>query len=339
MPRPRAEHRVIGSNRLFDSLPLSNHPGLFLALPSSQSLARAASASFDVILAQTGSGLLDLGVWLRAGAGVPLLCVNTIHLPSVYNVLLPDALNARADVTDFEFCLRDFADVLDIRMLPEQRLVPELRLAPRLRGWYRQQLVKLAIYERVQSELYLTLDADVICTKHVRAEQLAPDGRGPCHVIERDLHPDWYRGSEAVLGLSGPRRGVLHNVTPAILHRRGVAELAEYLEERARRGAAASGVRGLKQRLVLWRARRCGAQAFAGWRLLLAGGAPWTEYALYYTFLEATGSFERFHRYHPVCIYDIERSTSDRALRDTSRPGFWSCSQRRDRTGKRAREA
>ncbi|HEY8946832.1 MAG TPA: glycosyltransferase, partial [Polyangiaceae bacterium] len=86
---------------LFDSVPLSNHPGVFLAMPSSQSLARAAGAGFDVLLAQTGSGLLDLGVWLRAGAGVPLLCVNTIHLPSVYNVLLPDALNARADVTEF----------------------------------------------------------------------------------------------------------------------------------------------------------------------------------------------------------------------------------------------
>jgi glycosyltransferase involved in cell wall biosynthesis len=82
-------------------VPLSNHPGVFLAMPSSQSLARAATAGFDVLLAQTGSGLLDLGVWLRAGAGVPLLCVNTIHLPSVYNVLLPDALNARADVTEF----------------------------------------------------------------------------------------------------------------------------------------------------------------------------------------------------------------------------------------------
>jgi 1,2-diacylglycerol 3-alpha-glucosyltransferase len=86
---------------LFDSLPLRNHPGVFLAFPTSQALAQAAGAAFDVLLAQTGSGLLDLGVWLRAAAGVPLLCVNTIHLPSVYNVILPDALNARADVTGF----------------------------------------------------------------------------------------------------------------------------------------------------------------------------------------------------------------------------------------------
>lgn len=85
---------------LFDSLPLHNHPGLFLALPSPDPLARAVAAELDVVLAQTGSGLLELGVWLRATAGVPLLCVNTIHLPSVYNVLLPDSLNARAEVTE-----------------------------------------------------------------------------------------------------------------------------------------------------------------------------------------------------------------------------------------------
>ncbi|MBW1762584.1 MAG: glycosyltransferase, partial [Deltaproteobacteria bacterium] len=33
------------------------------------------------------------GGWLRQRHGVPLVCVNTVHMPSVYNVLLPDALN------------------------------------------------------------------------------------------------------------------------------------------------------------------------------------------------------------------------------------------------------
>ncbi len=85
----------------FGSLPLHNHPGLFLALPSPDALAQALAAKLDLVLAQTGSGLLELGVWLRASAGVPLLCVNTIHMPSVYNVLLPDALHAQRKVTDF----------------------------------------------------------------------------------------------------------------------------------------------------------------------------------------------------------------------------------------------
>lgn len=85
---------------LFESLPLRNHPGVFLALPSPRALADAERLGLDVVLAQTGSGLLDLGIWLRARARVPLLCVNTIHLPSVYNVLLPDRLHARASVLE-----------------------------------------------------------------------------------------------------------------------------------------------------------------------------------------------------------------------------------------------
>jgi hypothetical protein len=197
---------------------------------------------------------------------------------------------------------------LPMELLSESSLVPELSLTPLLKGWYRQQLVKLAIFEHVKSELYLTLDADVICTKPVSPALLAPRGLGPCHVTERDLHPDWYRGSEALLGLDAPQRGVSHNVTPAVLHRRGVTELAKYLERRSKIGLFSGGLRGLRQRVLCARARRRRAQAFAGWRLLLAAGTPWTEYALYYTFLEATGRFERFHSRDEACIYDLEGS-------------------------------
>jgi hypothetical protein len=199
-------------------------------------------------------------------------------------------------------------DGLQLELFGEASLVPELSLTPLLKGWYRQQLVKLAVFERVTSELYLTLDADVICTKPVSPGLLAPRGLGPCHVSERDLHPDWYRGSEALLGLDAPRRGISHNVTPAVLHRRGVAELAEYLERKSGIGAFSRGLRGLRQRVLLARARRRRAQAFAGWRLLLAAGTPWTEYALYYTFLEATGRFDQFHSRDGACIYDVEGS-------------------------------
>lgn len=85
----------------FDSLPLRNHPGFYLAMPSQQALQQCLNAKLDVVLAQTGSGLLELGTWLRGKARVPLLCVNTIHLPSVYNVLLPDALHGQRNVTGF----------------------------------------------------------------------------------------------------------------------------------------------------------------------------------------------------------------------------------------------
>ncbi len=82
----------------FVSLPLRNHPGVHLALPSRRRLHRLEREQLDVVLAQTGSAMLEAGVWLRARGRVPLVCVNTIHLPSVYNVVLPESLyRTRAD--------------------------------------------------------------------------------------------------------------------------------------------------------------------------------------------------------------------------------------------------
>jgi 1,2-diacylglycerol 3-alpha-glucosyltransferase len=76
----------------FPSLPLRNHPGIHLALPSRRRLRKLELERLDVVLAQTGSAMLEAGVWLRARRGVPLVCVNTIHMPSVYNVILPERL-------------------------------------------------------------------------------------------------------------------------------------------------------------------------------------------------------------------------------------------------------
>ncbi len=92
-PADLPEHAVS-----FVSLPLRNHPGVHLALPSRRRLGLLERENLDVVLAQTGSAMLEAGVWLRARRGVPLVCVNTIHLPSVYNMVLPEALiQTRAD--------------------------------------------------------------------------------------------------------------------------------------------------------------------------------------------------------------------------------------------------
>ena len=76
----------------FPALPLRNHPGVYLPLPGKAALTQAAAQRFDVTLAQACSAFLDLGAWLRVAHDVPFLCVNTVHLPSASNVVLPDSL-------------------------------------------------------------------------------------------------------------------------------------------------------------------------------------------------------------------------------------------------------
>lgn len=91
---PKAKEADLPARRvLMPSLPLRNHPGVFMPMPSPRALDRAARQHFDVMLGQSTSELLSLGVWLRRTRHIPLLCVNTLHLPSVYNVVLPDSLS------------------------------------------------------------------------------------------------------------------------------------------------------------------------------------------------------------------------------------------------------
>jgi hypothetical protein len=197
---------------------------------------------------------------------------------------------------------------LRIEIVPEGQWVPDMASFRHLPGWYKHQLVKLAAAEFVETSYYLTLDADVICTRPTTAAELLPGGKAACFVIEKDEHPQWYDGAEAVLGVRAPRRGILHNVTPAVWAKKGVLELIEHLDEVARRRAWASGLRGLQQRLFFtmhgWGPHRH-REPWRGW---LAASRPWAEYAMYFTLLEATGRFDQYHFRSDYCIYDVERS-------------------------------
>lgn len=74
------------------SVPFKNHPGVRLTLPAPAAFKALAAENLDVALGQSNTHLLQAGVWLRHEHNVPFLPVNTVHLPSVYNVVLPDSL-------------------------------------------------------------------------------------------------------------------------------------------------------------------------------------------------------------------------------------------------------
>jgi 1,2-diacylglycerol 3-alpha-glucosyltransferase len=91
---PQAQaHELPPQHICFSSLPLRNHPGVNIPMPDRLSMRKLADANLSMVVGQTGSALLDAGLWLRRTQGVPLVCVNTIHLPSVYDVLLPSILH------------------------------------------------------------------------------------------------------------------------------------------------------------------------------------------------------------------------------------------------------
>jgi 1,2-diacylglycerol 3-alpha-glucosyltransferase len=83
------------------SVPVRMHPGVHMPFPSREALATVAAQNFDLVLGQTNTGLMNLGIWLRRTRGVPMLCVNTVHLASVYDVILPDMLHESERFKDF----------------------------------------------------------------------------------------------------------------------------------------------------------------------------------------------------------------------------------------------
>ena len=91
---PNATEVELPNKRIaLPSLPLRNYPGVRLPFPSRATLQAVAGQHFDVLLGQTGSALKHLGVWLRRQRRVPFLTVNTIHMPSLYDALLPNVLH------------------------------------------------------------------------------------------------------------------------------------------------------------------------------------------------------------------------------------------------------
>jgi glycosyltransferase involved in cell wall biosynthesis len=98
---PDARREDLPEKYLFlPSLPMRIHPGLRMPLPGVEALARAAAQRFDLVLGQTSSELLQLGVYLRNTQHIPFVAVNTLHLRGAYNMILPDVLARQRVVTD-----------------------------------------------------------------------------------------------------------------------------------------------------------------------------------------------------------------------------------------------
>jgi 1,2-diacylglycerol 3-alpha-glucosyltransferase len=75
------------------SIPLKTYPGVHIPMPLAPWIFDPARWNFDICFAQSTTLLLQFGVWLREMKGIPLICVNTTHLPAAYDVLLPERLS------------------------------------------------------------------------------------------------------------------------------------------------------------------------------------------------------------------------------------------------------
>lgn len=196
------------------------------------------------------------------------------------------------------------------RIIPESELIPELSSyrtiykfksscfyktirkflfmrshVTNLKGWYIQQINKLAIAPYIETDFYLTLDADNVCYRKVHYDRLIKDNRAVVNTEPFNHHDDWYKPSEAVLGMK--RSGKNHGVTPSLLSKQAVLDLQVYLEKRINPLLKLTS-RLLPRDLML-------TKVMNTWRSYLLRNIPWTEYTLYHTFLESTQSWDHYH--------------------------------------------
>jgi glycosyltransferase involved in cell wall biosynthesis len=143
---PLATHAELPRRHVeLPSVPLRIHPGVHIPFPTREALATVAAQNFDLVLGQTGTGLLELGVWLRRTRGVPMLCVNTIHLASVYDVLLPDVLHESERFR--EFCnatVVPFVEQQAVRIYNESDGL--IVLSEGLKGFWEERGVRVPIH-------------------------------------------------------------------------------------------------------------------------------------------------------------------------------------------------
>ena len=185
----------------------------------------------------------------------------------------------------------------DYKIIPETTLVPEFRLFKHYPSWNKQQLIKFAVAEIVETDFYLTLDADIICVRPMSFSDLVKEGRSYCYKLKLEQSADrfkqWYRDAKKVLMIEHAEYH--HDVTPAVLSKEGMLMLHKHLAGTSRN----SRIRLSKGDLKYWGinalARFIPGISFAEWRLYLLRSRQWTEYSLYYAFLEACDLFDKYH--------------------------------------------
>jgi hypothetical protein len=217
---------------------------------------------------------------LRARAG---LIATLNHFCDASFVDRLSVVVPKDDVAEVSALAADCAVAMQV--VPEDELLPTGRIGaiPR-RGWYLQQLIKLAYGRVCRTRFYLTLDSDIFLIAPLDGSVLR-EGRAPLLTEPVAAHPGWWEASARALGLDPAqlplRADGAFGVTPSFLRTAVVNSLLDRLQALAAPED--------------WPDYLCG--------LANNGNTTWTEYSLYWTHLLATTDPESLYYARPVYLY------------------------------------
>jgi hypothetical protein len=220
-----------------------------------------------------------------------------------------------SDLTRIEQRARREISKLPLNFIDEVDLCPSLgrpddgREGRGWQGWHKQQVIKIAAASIVNAPYYITLDDDVILTRHVRSNDLLDGERVAASYLPPSFHESWYRSccevlkcgpetvfsSEQALGVT-PQIVVTHimrNLQSEICRLWGASDFAECLLELAGIKiplTRSASLNRLFSRVTGKRAVRSGIPDEIVQRC-----RNWTEHQLYWTYMKREGIASRHY--------------------------------------------
>jgi hypothetical protein len=225
----------------------------------------------------------------------------------------------------------------------EDELCPSIGAAA---GWTKQMILKLAIANRVDTDYYLTLDTDVFLTKKLSGADILQEGKLVYQKENPRTHKKWWRSSAHLLNVAADRvlkEEFAMGVTPEYL----VTEVCRGLqtEIESLHGTKDFAFWLMKSRMSkkslpnkIIRALCQTAPFITGLlpksRVDLAQTCDWTEYSLYWTYLNKLQLAQKYYakngrQVYGNCIWaegDIKendlRAPVEKAFRDNAQYHF-----------------
>ncbi len=181
-----------------------------------------------------------------------------------------------------------------VEVMTEEDLIPagDYSVFKKRKGWLRQQIVKMYISTLMKSEYYLCLDADVICIKRTGYNDLIKNGKPGINIEPKSWHTEWWKASGKVLKIPDPGTTVGMSSSTNIFITEVALDLIKYIESIYKKT--------FTNVLLNW-----------WWTNTYKFKREWTEYKLYWLFIEYKKLTERYDPDNKIWGQSIWKNTRE----------------------------
>jgi hypothetical protein len=191
-------------------------------------------------------------------------------------------------------------------VINEEDIIPseDYGLFKKRKGWFRQQIVKMYISRRVKTEFYICLDSDLLCIKPTSYDDLIKNGKPGLNVESKNLHAYWWKQAQKVLKLPDSHYSEGMSSSTNIFITKETLGLIDYIEKTYKKS--------FSRALLNW-----------FWTNSYIFRRQWTEYKLYWSYIEFRGKTEAYDPGNKIwgkSIWKITEHVDDNLFKEILSP-------------------